>query len=147
MSDLALLERFVCGVAYGQQTAGGCLPWGGKPSASGYGVIGHDWKVRPAHRVAYELFIGSIPAGYEIDHLCRNRMCVEPTHLEPVTKLENRRRSAANGMALFQYKCQNPDHHRVPRSGRENGTRCYECNRDGHTKRARVKRAKRKEQG
>jgi hypothetical protein len=45
-----------------------------------------------AHRWAYEHFIGPIPAGLEIDHLCRVRHCVNPAHLEPVTKSENRRR-------------------------------------------------------
>jgi len=43
----------------------------------------------PAHRFAYELLIGPIPEGAELDHLCRNRCCVNPSHLEPVTRKEN----------------------------------------------------------
>lgn len=42
-----------------------------------------------AHRVAYELFVAEIPEGFDLDHLCRNRGCVNPDHLEPVTRREN----------------------------------------------------------
>ncbi len=45
-----------------------------------------------AHRLAYELFRGKIPNGLQLDHLCRNRKCVNPDHLEPVTRKENIRR-------------------------------------------------------
>lgn len=44
---------------------------------------------RPAHRFAYEWLVGPIPEGFTIDHLCRNRGCVNPRHLEPVTRGEN----------------------------------------------------------
>jgi hypothetical protein len=48
-----------------------------------------------AHRIAYELTIGPIPDGLELDHLCRNKVCVNPQHLEPVTKTENLQRQYA----------------------------------------------------
>lgn len=55
----------------------------------GYGVSGH----RLAHRVAYESVFGPIPDGLEIDHLCRNRACINVSHLEVVTHAENMRRA------------------------------------------------------
>ena len=53
---------------------------------------GRDSRGRLMHRVAYESAAGSVPVGLELDHLCRNRACYEPTHLEAVTHRENMRR-------------------------------------------------------
>jgi hypothetical protein len=68
-----------------------CWIWTGKIQVDGYGRWGKNGQ--PAHRAAYEFFIGAIPNGLQLDHLCRVRPCVNPTHLEPVTALENSRRS------------------------------------------------------
>ena len=51
----------------------------------GYGQFNNQRTKYPAHRVAYELLVGPIPHGLVIDHLCRNRACVNPDHLQPVT--------------------------------------------------------------
>jgi hypothetical protein len=67
---------------------GECWPWLGAQS-NGYGQMrGHD-QAAWAHRVAYELVRGPIPLGLTIDHLCRNRLCVNPSHMEAVTNQEN----------------------------------------------------------
>ena len=67
----------------------GCWVWRGTRGHHEYGRIClgpyRRGARKPAHRVSYEYFIGSIPEGYVIDHLCRNHPCVNPTHLEAVT--------------------------------------------------------------
>jgi len=72
----------------------GCWFWTGQTITNGYGVTasGRRGARRLAHRLAYELLIGPIPSGLDLDHLCRIRLCVNPTHLEPVTRRENLRR-------------------------------------------------------
>lgn len=67
---------------------GDCWAWQGSIAPNGYGKLGGSW----AHRLSYETFVGPIPEGLDLDHLCRNRGCVNPDHLEPVTRKENLRR-------------------------------------------------------
>jgi hypothetical protein len=71
-----------------------CWTWTGAINSSGYGHAWSAGKMVAVHRVAYETLVGPIPAGLDIDHLCRNRACYNPTHLEPVTRQENARRGA-----------------------------------------------------
>lgn len=64
----------------------GCWEWlGAKFQGTGYGQFNSGL----AHRFSYEYFVGPIPEGLHIDHLCRNHSCVNPNHLEPVTPREN----------------------------------------------------------
>jgi hypothetical protein len=72
---------------------GECWEWTRARASAGYGVMGFKGSVDCVHRVTYELLRGPIPAGLHIDHLCRNRPCCNPWHLEPVTREENNRRS------------------------------------------------------
>lgn len=76
-------------------TESGCREWMGKRDSAGYGQLnmaGH--KAWLAHRLSYETFVGPIPEGLTIDHLCENPPCINPEHLEPVTNAENMRRRA-----------------------------------------------------
>jgi len=70
-----------------------CIEHPNKPAKNGYVRIRHGGKRYFAHRFAYEKHIGPLVPGMEIDHLCKNRRCWNPDHLEQVTPLENKRRS------------------------------------------------------
>lgn len=67
-----------------------CWNWSSRPGKHALFLV--DGSLVPVHRYAYELMVGPIPDGLEIDHLCRNQICVNPEHLEPVTREENLRR-------------------------------------------------------
>jgi len=72
-----------------------CWQWTDSLDAYGYGAFrinGRKGKTVKAHRFSYELLIGEFPEGLDTDHLCRNRWCVNPYHLEPVTNKENHQR-------------------------------------------------------
>lgn len=66
-----------------------CWNWTGTLSVSGYGVLQVGQRQVKAHRLSYEMAVGLIPPGLVIDHLCRNKKCVRPDHLEPVENAEN----------------------------------------------------------
>ena len=69
--------------------SGDCWLWTGHTERKGYGrvsYLGKRWRI---HRLVYTLLVGPIPEGMTLDHLCRNRACVKPAHLEPVSIGEN----------------------------------------------------------
>lgn len=72
-----------------------CWLWTGAKNSSGYGRVRKAGRDLAAHRLAYEEMIGPIPHGLQLDHLCRVRSCVNPTHLEPVTGRTNILRSTS----------------------------------------------------
>ena len=81
-----LLKRFFDKISVNRKTE--CWEWTASLSC-GYGQISINTIPRRAHRISYEIFVGEIPRHLVIDHLCRNKKCVNPKHLELVTMREN----------------------------------------------------------
>jgi hypothetical protein len=69
--------------------ATGCWNWTGGIDSHGYSVASRSGKTVSGHRLSYELHVGQIPDDRELDHLCRNRRCVNPQHLEAVDRRTN----------------------------------------------------------
>ena len=116
-----------------EKLAGGCWRWTGALDSKGYGGfhvgpgrVGRRW-VR-AHRWSYEAVVGKIPPGLDLDRLCRNRACVNPEHLEPVTRQVNLKRGAQGSKTFckngHEYTPENT--YRSPSTGRR---ACATCKR------------------
>lgn len=112
----------------------GCWDWVGTIQALGYGhvkVVGQRRRIY-SHRYIYEEMVGPVPAGLTLDHLCHNRRCVNPAHLEPVSQRENILRgggpTAANARKTH---CKN-GHEFTPENThtRKTGRACRACLRD-----------------
>ena len=109
----------------------GCWQWIASKDKWGYGKFHLDKKQRSAHRISYEHFVGPIPDGLEIDHLCRNRLCVNPQHLEPVTRRVNTLRGTGpSANNARKTRCQNGHEFTLQNTYmRSDGTRgCRRCN-------------------
>ena len=110
------------------QVTEGCWLWNGTTNRAGYGRCGGGF----AHRVAYQFIVGRIPEGMELDHLCRQRNCVNPDHLEPATHHVNMLR----GCQAQQTHCINGhpfnDENTRIRVRRDGTTsrQCYPCVRE-----------------
>ena len=116
--------------------AGMCWVWNGARIGSGYGTIKVDAKPMLAHRIAYELVRGqTIPHGMELDHLCRNRACVNPDHLEVVTHKQNLLRglgvgsmNAAKTKCIHGHEFTDENTRRSPIGPNGNRRACRACN-------------------
>lgn len=106
--------------------SGSCWLWTSRTNSKGYGIVKSKAAgTTLAHRVIWIALVGSIPADVELDHLCRVKNCVNPDHLEPVSRAENARRS--RGFRPRVYKC--PQGHNIHVVGRNSGRACNECSR------------------
>jgi hypothetical protein len=124
----------------------GCWIWRGAVSSTGYGTVSRKLPTRhklPAHRVAYEQMVGPIPEELEIDHLCRNKLCVNPAHLEPVLHAENVRRHYA-GITHCKRGHERTPENLVVGAGRDGRVRRRSCRRCLNDRKNRYAKAKRK---
>lgn len=114
-----------------EKTTDGCWLWTASGVKGGYGRYTVGGERVLAHRFAYELLVGPIPKGLTLDHLCRNRACVNPRHLEPVTHAENVKRGESGAWLRAKTHC--PKGH--PYSGDnlaicKGGRVCRACSRE-----------------
>lgn len=122
-------------VSHRRITSNGCWEWTGSLHANGYASTGAGKrnKRKYVHRISYELWIGPIAQGMDLDHLCRNRKCFNPAHLEQVTRRENALRGEGPSILArlngAKTHCKNgneftPDNTRIRPTG---GRACRAC--------------------
>lgn len=114
---------------YEPEPNSGCWLWLGSRTMGGYGKIKVQRRTRLAHRIVYGSLVGAIPSGLTLDHLCRNRLCVNPAHLEPVSIRENTLRGQAiTARAAQSFACPRGHHYDMVDSAGRRG--CRQCRRE-----------------
>ena len=111
-----------------------CWVWIAGKNSYGYGQISVNGKMYSTHRVSYTLFNGKIPDGLELDHLCQNKSCVNPEHLEAVTHHENMKRCDLYTNNHQRIKTHCPKGHEYTKGNtyfrkKTNYRKCRICNR------------------
>lgn len=131
-----VLERFI------PVPESGCWLWLGSETKDGYGRLWINGKYERAHRISYKLFIGPIPDGMHLDHLCRVHCCINPLHLEAVTCRENLMRGVGVA-ALYSRKTHCVNGHKFDgmntRVARRGTRHCRKCDKERHEKRRRAR--------
>ncbi len=129
-----------------------CWLWTAGLDAHGYGLFSdirmtnlRGRAARAAHRWSYEHFVGPVPEGLDLDHLCRVRNCVRPDHLEPVTRRENLLRSPLTRTTINAAKTHCPQGHEYTPENTylrpDDGSRqCCKCRKMRNDARGRVHR-------
>ena len=131
-----VLERFWDKVKVDETT--GCWNWTAYKDHSGYGIFRIDSKnTSSSHRFAYQVNKGKIPEGLQLDHLCKNRKCCNPEHLEVVTLQENTNRSEITIAVKNRNKTHcSKGHEYTPENTyvRKHGHRaCRTCSKEWHS--------------
>lgn len=120
------------------QPTGFCWEWTGARNDDGYGSAWTNGRSRRAHRMAYELLVGPIPDRMQLDHLCRNRACVNPDHVEIVTLEENVRRGySPTAMNARLDRCRR-GHPLDDAYLADDGRHCRECKAENNRTRPKV---------
>lgn len=136
-------DKIRLGAEWGDR--GPCWEWTAAKTG-GYGVVQFNGRVQRAHRVVYEALIAKIPDHLESDHLCRNRSCVNPRHIEPVTSVVNNARSdSASAKHARQTHCHRGHQFTeantyLRKRGHKTERFCRECMRERDRERYRKKK-------
>jgi hypothetical protein len=145
-NDRPLMERMMAKV---RLDSDGCWTWTGSRIHNGYGKVKVNGLQVVSHRASYEALVGPIPDGMQLDHLCRNRACINPDHLEPVSKRENLLRgigptavNAAKSACVRGHLLSGDNVRIVVGASGHDTRRCRQCERDRkneHRQRAKVR--------
>lgn len=134
----ARIEAKIC-----YEPMSGCWLWTAGQDGHGYGAAWWRGRMRKAHAVIHEILIGDIPEGLEHDHLCRNRICCNPWHIEAVTHAENSRRGDNGKYLKERTHCPRGHEYAVEAyevPSRPGARYCQGCNRE----RSRERRARKR---